>query len=49
MAPMVLMRRNLGAKFPPVDAAAGAAIRAAIGAGAAAVELPAWLSVGVAR
>jgi ubiquinone/menaquinone biosynthesis C-methylase UbiE len=48
MAPIVLMQRNLGAKFAAVDAAAGSAIRSAAGAGQVALEMPAWLSVGVA-
>jgi len=48
MAPIVLMRRNLGDKFAPVDAAANSAIRNATGPGKVEVQLPAWLSVGVA-
>lgn len=48
MAPIVLMQRNLGDKFAPVDAAAGTALRNAAGAGKVEVQLPAWLGVGVA-
>jgi ubiquinone/menaquinone biosynthesis C-methylase UbiE len=48
MAPIVLMQKNLGEKFAAVDAAAGAAIREAAGPGALEMQLPAWLSVGVA-
>jgi ubiquinone/menaquinone biosynthesis C-methylase UbiE len=49
MAPIVLMRRNLGDKFAPIDTATAAAIRAAAGPGPLAMELPAWLTVGVAQ
>jgi SAM-dependent methyltransferase len=48
MAPIVLMRRNLGDKFAAVEAAARAAIRTAAGVGAVALEMPAWLTVGQA-
>ncbi len=48
MAPIVLMRKNLGDKFAPVDAAARTAIRDAAGPGSIQIELPAWLSVGTA-
>lgn len=48
VAPIVLMRRNLGDKFAPVDAAAGAAIREATGQGPVRLEMPAWLTVGIA-
>lgn len=48
MAPLVLMQKNLGERFAPVDAAAGAAIHDAAGPGALELELPAWLTVGTA-
>lgn len=48
MAPIVLMQRNLGDKFASVDAAANSAIRNATGPGKVEVQLPAWLTVGVA-
>jgi ubiquinone/menaquinone biosynthesis C-methylase UbiE len=48
MGPVVLMRRNLGDKFAPVDAAANSAIRNAAGPGKVELQLPAWFSVGVA-
>lgn len=48
VAPVVLMRRNLGDKFAPVDAAANAAIRKVVGTGEVRLEMPAWLTVGTA-
>jgi ubiquinone/menaquinone biosynthesis C-methylase UbiE len=49
MAPVVLMKKNLGDKFGAVDDAARAAIRKVIGDGEASVELTAHLTVGTAR
>lgn len=50
MAPMVLMRRALGdEKWAKISEAASAAIHRAIGDGPPEIEMPAWLSVGVAR
>jgi len=50
MAPMVLMRRAVGdEKWAQIAEAATAAIARAMGAGPPAIEMPAWLSVGVAR
>lgn len=48
MAPIVLMRKNLGDKFAPVDEAAKSAIRNAAGPGPLEMQLPAWLTVGTA-
>jgi ubiquinone/menaquinone biosynthesis C-methylase UbiE len=48
MAPIVLMQKNLGDKFAGVDDAAHIAIRNAVGDGPVELQMPAWLSVGVA-
>jgi ubiquinone/menaquinone biosynthesis C-methylase UbiE len=49
MAPIVLMKQNLGDKFGAVSDAARAAIREAVGAGPVEVKLKAHLTVGTAR
>ena len=49
MAPIVLMKKNLGDKFAAVDDAARAAIRTAIGQGPAHFEMKARFTVGTAR
>lgn len=49
LAPVVLMKRRLGDAFAPVDAAARAAVRRAVGGGPAEVTLTAHLTVGTAR
>ncbi len=48
MAPLVLLRKNLGVRFAAVDEAAAAAIRTAVGAGPVELPMHAWLAVGVA-
>ena len=49
MAPIAVIRKQLGEeRWAPLSAAAGSAIRAAIGDDPPVVTLPAWLSVGVA-
>lgn len=49
MAPIVLMKHNLGDKFAIVDEAARAAIRSAIGSGPTELTMTAHLTVGTAR
>jgi ubiquinone/menaquinone biosynthesis C-methylase UbiE len=49
MAPIVLMKKNLGDKFAAIDGAARAAIRDAVGAGPVELKLKAHLTVGTAR
>ncbi|HEY5920697.1 MAG TPA: class I SAM-dependent methyltransferase [Kofleriaceae bacterium] len=49
MAPIVLMKKNLGDKFAAIDAAAREAMRAAIGSGPARLEMKAHFTVGTAR
>ncbi len=49
-APLVMMRRGLGEEvFTAVAEAARAAIARALGGGPAVMEMPAWVTVGVAR
>jgi ubiquinone/menaquinone biosynthesis C-methylase UbiE len=50
MAPIVLMKKNLGAeRWAPLAAAAEAAIVKELGTNPPVLEMPAWLSVGTAR
>lgn len=49
MAPIVLMKKNLGEKFAIVDDAARAAIRGVVGSGPAQIKMTAHLTVGTAR
>jgi SAM-dependent methyltransferase len=49
MAPIVLMKKNLGPKFAPIDEAARAALRTVIGDGPAEATLKAHLTIGTAR
>jgi ubiquinone/menaquinone biosynthesis C-methylase UbiE len=49
LAPIVLMKKNLGDKFAIVDEAARTAMRAALGSGPAELAMKAHLTVGTAR
>jgi ubiquinone/menaquinone biosynthesis C-methylase UbiE len=49
MAPIVLMKKNLGEKFQVVDEAARSAIRGVVGSGPVEMQMKAHLSVGTAR
>lgn len=49
MAPIVLMKKNLGDKFAAVDSAAREAMREVIGSGPAELKMTAHLTVGTAR
>ena len=48
MAPVVLMKKNLGDKFAAIDDAARAAMREVVGAGPAELKLRAHLTLGTA-
>jgi hypothetical protein len=49
MAPIALLKQNLGDKWAPLSDAALAAIRTVVGSGPAELETKAWFSVGTAR
>jgi ubiquinone/menaquinone biosynthesis C-methylase UbiE len=49
MAPIVMMKKNLGDKFAPIDDAARAAIRDVVGTGPVELELTAHMTIGTAR
>jgi SAM-dependent methyltransferase len=49
MAPIVLMKKNLGDKFAAVETAARAAMRGVLGGGPVEIEMKAHLTVGTAR